>query len=537
MIDPANGLPTSNIPPVGTTTSGVSIPNSTLQPNTPVIVPPPTQIDPNLASVNSVAQTNAEVKAQETNQLDATQNYSQTSSDIATLNNTLAGKSADQILAEQSQGIPSYNKQLNELQNISRQKTLEYNMTPQTLSAGGVVTKNIYNAEVAGKQRQLAVDIMLNNSNIQAIQGNITLAQQMADKAVAIKYDPIIAKLDAQNKVLTENKFMLSRADQKLAEAKVKQNEQAKQDIADKKASAKAVSDLMINASQVAPPDIMANAKKIQDKGGTPEQVAMALGPYGKDYLANEKLKLDLKKVNKEIYALDIKNNADNVTANKPIIDAYVANIQRDPKQFTIAGVPAKYKDAVQLALASSPVSTGTNAMAQGLKDKVTSIDSLLTNPVLGVVVGPNMFSRGGAGAIETFTGQSSNFIAGINQLISKDTLDTLINLKAQGGTLGALSDQERIMLRSAATKISDWEIKDGDGKVVGYSVDENSFKTELNRLKTLTEQAIERAGGSTIISSGNPNADDYIKKSMSSFNNANMSTPAIQGGFIDNQK
>ena len=70
------------------------------------------------------------------------------------------------------------------------------------------------------------------------------------------------------------------------------------------------------------------------------------------------------------------------------------------------------------------------------------------------------------------------------------------MNLKARGGTLGALSDQERILLQSAATKIGTWEIKK-DGIGTGrYRVSEEDFKAELNRIKDLAIKAKARALG-----------------------------------------
>ena len=74
--------------------------------------------------------------------------------------------------------------------------------------------------------------------------------------------------------------------------------------------------------------------------------------------------------------------------------------------------------------------------------------------------------------------------------------MDTLINLKRSGGTLGALSDQERIMLQNAATKIGSWEKKNKNGIGQGvWNVSQKEFKNELRNIKVLTEAALRRAG------------------------------------------
>lgn len=130
------------------------------------------------------------------------------------------------------------------------------------------------------------------------------------------------------------------------------------------------------------------------------------------------------------------------------------------------------------------------------LNDKVNAIDTLTADPYLSSAVGPNALGRI---SLSSFvTGGKQNFIAGVENLISQETLNSLINLKSQGGTLGALSDQERLMLQNSASKIGNWAIRDKEGRVTGYNTSEESFKTELNRLKELAQRAITNSAGST---------------------------------------
>jgi hypothetical protein len=130
------------------------------------------------------------------------------------------------------------------------------------------------------------------------------------------------------------------------------------------------------------------------------------------------------------------------------------------------------------------------------LNDKVLAIDNLIADPYLGNAVGPNAFAR--ADVRSWVTGGKQNFIAGVENLISQETLNSLINLKAQGGTLGALSDQERMMLQNSASKIGNWAVRDDEGKVTAYNTSESSFKAELARLKELAQRAINNSVGST---------------------------------------
>lgn len=122
-----------------------------------------------------------------------------------------------------------------------------------------------------------------------------------------------------------------------------------------------------------------------------------------------------------------------------------------------------------------------------------TSIADLITAGGLSGAVGPNWFAR--VSPTSAFTGEKQNFIAGVEQLVSQETLDTLINLKSQGGTLGALSDQERIMLRNAATRIGGWAV-DKNGVVTGYNTTEQAFKNELKNYLDVAGKALLRADG-----------------------------------------
>lgn len=128
------------------------------------------------------------------------------------------------------------------------------------------------------------------------------------------------------------------------------------------------------------------------------------------------------------------------------------------------------------------------------LQNKIDLIDELLVSKGINGVVGTTALGR--IDIINKLTGESQNFSAGVAQLVSKETIDTLVNLKARGGTLGALSDQERVLLQNAATKIGNWEIKDKSGFGTGrYDASEKDFIKELEKIKELANTAIEKAG------------------------------------------
>jgi hypothetical protein len=148
--------------------------------------------------------------------------------------------------------------------------------------------------------------------------------------------------------------------------------------------------------------------------------------------------------------------------------------------------------------LASDQKTTTANqSLIESLNTKLINIGNLIDHPGMTGTVGAYGIARWTPLTIDKAA--KTDFIAGVEQLVSQDTLNTLINLKAQGGTLGALSDQERVLLQSAASKIGTWRLTDKDtGKVYGYETSEANFKKELGELQRLAKLAIQRAGGTT---------------------------------------
>lgn len=154
--------------------------------------------------------------------------------------------------------------------------------------------------------------------------------------------------------------------------------------------------------------------------------------------------------------------------------------------------------------------SKGAQVLATS-KSNVDAITSVLTSPGLEGSVGTNFLSRTPQGILGTLgaivsgvgipsvesgiisnaTGAKQDFLAGVQQLTSQLTLDSLIRAKAQGATFGALSEGELGILQSSGTKLSKWAITDNgkpDGKVIGYNVNEKDFKAELDKINNLAK-------------------------------------------------
>lgn len=135
-------------------------------------------------------------------------------------------------------------------------------------------------------------------------------------------------------------------------------------------------------------------------------------------------------------------------------------------------------------AIQAGTLRTGDQKAAESavfsLQNKMAEIQSLLANDsgLKGMV---------GVGPLSTVSFNPSRqreFKATIDQLTSRETLDTLLALKAQGGTLGAISEKELAILAEAATKFSTFWDED-KGK---YKVREEVFVEELDKLYKSSE-------------------------------------------------
>lgn len=157
---------------------------------------------------------------------------------------------------------------------------------------------------------------------------------------------------------------------------------------------------------------------------------------------------------------------------------------------------------------------TGDTTMQKALaQSNIQQISGLVANSALSGVVGPNEFARNEF--FNAFNGNSSNFIAGVQQLTNQLTLTNLENAKTNGATFGALSEPELSLLQQSATKLNTWAIKDKNGNVTGYKTDEKSFKQELDKINNFAKLDY-------ILKGGNPGDVDVVVMPDGSFQTKN---------------
>lgn len=140
----------------------------------------------------------------------------------------------------------------------------------------------------------------------------------------------------------------------------------------------------------------------------------------------------------------------------------------------------------------------------QVFDDKVSLIDELIAHPGMTKVVGTFITGRLG---FDPISGEAQDFSGKIKNLIGKETIDTLVALKARGGTLGALSDKERELLENSATAIGGWANDKGNR----WNVKQDKFIEELEKIKASTERVRDAAKADSLSGGGNDTNFDSV--------------------------
>lgn len=425
----------------------------------------------------------------------------------------IGGKTAAQITAEDAAarklgattGLSDFTTQLRDITSqigsLDKQIAAAPLQTQDEFAGRGATAAGVAPIDAA-KNRNLTVKRLGLSAVAETLQGNIASARETAARAVEYEFAPIQAEIDYVKQALADNAGTLSREDAKRAKALDVALSERQRVLDQQKADKTGVQQIAMTAAKYGAPSTILN-----DLLSAPD-VSTAISLAG-SYLQDPQAKFELQSAQLEV---ELKK-------------AQIAKTYADASATTTKGT----EDAVKAAQAAKD-------QIPAIQDKISSINTLLTSPGLNSAVGTSFLSRGSLGPISIFStlsGARQSFIAGVQQLVSKDTLDTLVNLKAQGGTLGALSDQERLMLQSAASKIGTWAMHDKNGNVTGYNVDEADFKAELETIRTLAQRALDKAVGAANLLA--PDEKSAIQSFMSSGTSASTPSSFNPGAYFNN--
>lgn len=133
------------------------------------------------------------------------------------------------------------------------------------------------------------------NATAIAKQGDIALAQQTAEEAVAIKYEPYKDNIRKWENTLKVIEPLLTRDEKKQAEVQKIKGQLAMREIEKVEENEKTSNSYLFTAIQgKAPANLIAKAQDLINKGAKPNEVAKVLGDYSMSVA--DKLELELKK-------------------------------------------------------------------------------------------------------------------------------------------------------------------------------------------------------------------------------------------------
>lgn len=305
------GYTSSNLPATVTTTP-VSTPTPSpvvdatkigTTATTTVPTPPALVVNPNQATqiANYTASSADTATSQEEQKLqaeaDAQKARAQSQmTDLAQAQSALGGKAGDLATAygakdETGQSVNTLAAQLRQL-NAQAQglqlDTLAKQQAEMNKATGQNITQQAVTRNTADATRENLINMATIGIKSAIAKADYDTAKSYADQIVEAKYSGMEADL-ASKKTQLEWAMQqdLAPAQKKLADAQARQIKKQDAEIADKKAQEKQSRDMLIATSPYAPASITSKAQAIIDKGGSPVEVAIALGKYGGDYLGD----------------------------------------------------------------------------------------------------------------------------------------------------------------------------------------------------------------------------------------------------------
>lgn len=468
--------------------------------------------------------------------IEARNNQMAQSNSVADLTRMAGGKLQERANLSQTNGENELLKQLSQLnvesQGLQRSASaiplqLQENSANRGITLGGIAPIE------SGLLRQNTLKQLDLAQRAAIAQGNYDVAKNLADQQIEAKYAQIDAEIaarkineEAMYKNVTDpaikradsakNELLKRQLEERMAQTK--REEEAKDE---KKASDLAVSNMLIEASPVAPPDVMARAKAVQAKGGSAMEVATALGKYGGDYLAREKIKAEIAKMDADA----IKTRADAAktrgettgggtgTTGTASDNAKAWLAQYNSGTMSLEDIYTKIGSSKEASVLKNEVARLIaaqggkrvfgldDASIQAINAQIKNVDDLLygngkkeidkTTGDVGSIVG---FVQGGLGVIpDAWNTGKQDALAVAKNLVSNQTLQALADAKAKGITFGALSEGELGLVADAASRISaKLKIDPKTKEIIGFTGSESQFKDDLKTIRDNLAKSIE---------------------------------------------
>lgn len=281
--------------------------------------------------VNQAEQILAQTAVADTEAQKASQNLSKS---ILSIIPNLQGQAQSLVEAQNAQRLPELRQNLQNINNQILTKTAELNQDEIKLaqSVQNIEDKPIAMEFITGQQQSVArnaqiaralkaSEIGVLNATALGMQGNIALAEATAKQAVETKYAPYKELLDTYKLQLEALQPILSSDEKKQAREQTIKTNLAMNDLERRQKNEDTSNKMIIDAMAFAPQSVTAAAQKVIANGGTPVQVAQALGKYAGDFLGNQLKLSSIAENNAQIAKIsaDIKATQATIPNNAPV--------------------------------------------------------------------------------------------------------------------------------------------------------------------------------------------------------------------------
>jgi hypothetical protein len=360
--------------------SSTGINSSNLTPTQPINLPPPVQSPDTTNSIVGGAQQTSKSVQDYVNQLTPTQptaaDQQQQSilNSIAGLTGQDTGKDQALLDAQHVTGATQDQADLTSLNNQLLTKTASYNQ--QFANLGGnnsVETSAVLNAQTAGLQRAQAADIGLTTAQIQAKQGDLTLAMNTAQNAVNAKYSTIEDNIKTQQAQLAALAPALSAEEKTTALAQ----QQVLKDQADavqaKKDAETQINNVALQAAQAgASSDVIAAISQSPDVVSAIAAAAPALGAAATQKLQQQQFDNNVTLQQLAISKAQEGIAAENANTTREEANIKIGELQNETSPQAILQYAQQYQatGVMPQTAVTDGLSAAVNAVATGIGTK-----------------------------------------------------------------------------------------------------------------------------------------------------------------------
>lgn len=483
----ATSLPATNVNnPATPSTSAIT--SESLQETTPFQLPK-TTAEPNYQSIMwSIPTIESIVSAQPT---EAATKQDDLTTRLEQAYAKISGKKPYTAQAEEQAGLYGYQTQLKDvnaqLQSLQKEAAAIPLQIQEEAKGRGVTAAGVAPIE-AGRLRQNTIKALGLSAIAQTLQGNISMAQEQANRAVELEFAPAEAEIEYLEKALELNKDKLTREEQKQAAVQEAKLAERKEQIANEKENKSVIMGFAAEAKKNgASTALITQAMALSN----PQEALVMLADYLTDPMEKQQALIDMQYKQAQTQKLVAEAEA----KGEPVVQQ-VGNtlLQYNPdiNQWEIIFSAPKdgtlsISDQIKLKSNGYSLDESGNLVkisSPTLNSNVILIDEILSSPYLGQIFGMiNPLTYWTPGSNEQLVKSQ------VEQLKSNLSLENRTMLKGSG----QISDFEAKMLEKASTALNR-KLSDKDAKKVLEDI-RTDFKLMYdlqNEFPSATQEEIE---------------------------------------------